>query len=174
MKVPPTSSQTRSFMSNNSFSSHLALEKSLQTNGTGRKEPGLQAILATLKKQNSLFGELLTLPCVDMVRVKWNTNALSLSCTVTSKYYEQLLENPLRSLFINMKVPIENGVAGIPKLEPLSEFLNPTKNFKYSSDGLDELFKREMRSTDKRLLVRWFWVLANFFKIVFPVLNIPF
>jgi len=134
----------------------IAVEKFLQSsNGTGRKEKGLNAILATLKKQHSLFAELLLLPFLDVIHAQWTEESISLSARGEASH----LENRSRSLFARMKVAMdENGTPGIPNLEPLSSFMSPNKPYRYTSEGLHELKKREMRSTDRQLLVRWFWV----------------
>ena len=135
----------------------FAVEKFLQSsNGTGRKEKGLHAILFSLKKQHSLFAELLEIPIVESIRVDWSDSHLRLY-SPSNELIE--LTNLSRSLFLRMKVEVDtNRYAGIPNLEPLSSFMSPNKAYRYSSEGLQELLKREIRSTNRQLLVRWFWV----------------
>lgn len=138
----------------------FAVEKFLQSsNGTGRKEKGLHAILFSLKKQHSLFAELLDIPVVDSVRVDWGDAHLRLFAFGETAE----LTNLSRSLFIRMRVEVdENRNPGIPNLEPLSAFMSPNKAYRYSSEGLQDLLKREIRSTNRQLLVRWFWVCFYF------------
>merc|ERR1712063_128734 len=137
----------------------FSVEKFLQSsNGTGRKEKGLHAILSSLKKQHSLFAELLDLPIVDCVRIHWGEDFLRLFAN--NEGVE--VTNTSRSLFVRMKVEVnEDGTPGIPNLEPLSSFMSPNKAYRYSSEGLQSLRKREIRSTNRQLLVRWFWTEAN-------------
>jgi len=133
----------------------FAIEYFLQSsNGTGRKEKGHQQILASLKKQHSLFADILKLPVIDSVRVDWSDGKLSLF----SNSEKIVLDNTASSLFARMRVGVEqNRCAAMPVLEPLT-FISPTKAYHFTSNGLDGLQKREMRSTDRRVLVRWFWI----------------
>ena len=133
----------------------FAIEYFLQSsNGTGRKEKGHQQILATLKKQHSLFADILKLPVIDSVSVNWDNGILKLEALNE----EVILANNSSSLFARMRVGVESSRrAAMPVLEPLT-FISPTKAYHFTSHGLDGLKKREMRSIDRRLLVRWFWV----------------
>jgi len=137
----------------------FAVEKFLQSsNGTGRKEKGLHAILYTLKKQHSLFADILDIPIIDSLRIDWSE--IHLRLFAANEVVE--LSNTARSLFLRMKVEVdENNTPGIPNMEPLSSFMSPNKAYRYSSEGLQSLLKREMRSTNRQLLVRWFWTEAN-------------